>query len=122
VSKEDALVCEGFARLGYCEAGADCPNLHVFECPDYSNKGNCDVKPRCYLPHVKRAGQLRRLNGARNSADPSSNDHSEAERSAEPEPKDARVGFYEDVTGEVTASANDDGDTSFQEQDDFIRL
>lgn len=115
--KDDAIVCDGFARLGYCEAGAGCLNKHVFECPDFS-KGKCDAK-RCFLPHVQRAGQLRARSSA--SADPTSNDHSEAGRNVEPKTEDVQVGFYEDVKGD-SASPVAKGETSFQGQDDFIRL
>ncbi|KAE9961923.1 hypothetical protein BLS_001122 [Venturia inaequalis] len=63
----DAPVCSPFARLGYCEAGADCPNQHSIECPDYANIGRCDDK-KCRLPHIDRAGQLRRLAGVQNES------------------------------------------------------
>jgi len=54
-----ALVCRPFATLGYCEKGADCFDRHVLECPDYTNSGICKSE-RCRLPHVDRAGQLRK--------------------------------------------------------------
>ena len=53
-----APVCPAFAKLGFCEAGADCLNRHEHECPDYSANGQCN-DPRCRLPHIDRAGQLR---------------------------------------------------------------
>lgn len=54
-----APVCRAFASLGYCSKGASCPDRHVHECPDYANKGICHRK-KCRLPHVDRAGQLRK--------------------------------------------------------------
>lgn len=54
-----APVCKNFATLGYCSNGADCSNRHVHECPDYANTGTCPKK-RCGLPHVDRAGQIRK--------------------------------------------------------------
>lgn len=54
-----APVCKNFAVLGYCSEGADCSNRHVYECPDYANTGTCRKKS-CGLPHVDRAGQIRR--------------------------------------------------------------
>lgn len=54
-----APVCRGFATLGYCEKGADCLDRHVTECPDHANSGVCH-NPKCRLPHVDRAGQLRK--------------------------------------------------------------
>jgi hypothetical protein len=107
--KEGAKVCEAFARLGYCDAGGDCSNLHVFECPDYANKGECTDKA-CHLPHVERATQLRRLAGS--SADVSSNDNSDIDDDAdEPEAAPAFVG----AEGELPTSA-------FSQQAAFIRI
>jgi hypothetical protein len=54
-----APVCRDFAVLGYCEKGATCIERHVHECPDYANSGSCPRK-KCNLPHVDRAGQLRK--------------------------------------------------------------
>lgn len=54
-----APVCKNFATLGYCSDGADCSYRHVHECPDYANTGTCRKK-NCGLPHVDRAGQIRR--------------------------------------------------------------
>ncbi|OCK80533.1 CCCH zinc finger protein [Lepidopterella palustris CBS 459.81] len=56
-------VCRAFARLGYCEKGANCSDRHVFECPDYANKGFCRNEI-CHLPHVDRAGQIRKIAAA----------------------------------------------------------
>ncbi len=54
-----APVCKDFAVLGYCGKGKECPERHVHECPDYANTGVCR-KRRCHLPHVDRAGQMRK--------------------------------------------------------------
>ncbi|KAH8692171.1 CCCH zinc finger protein [Talaromyces proteolyticus] len=54
-----APVCRAFGVLGYCEKGAECPDRHVYECPDYANTGSCK-KSKCTLPHVDRAGQIRK--------------------------------------------------------------
>lgn len=58
-----APVCRAFATLGYCEKGASCAERHVHECPDYANSGVCHKK-RCKLPHVDRAGQIRKAEAA----------------------------------------------------------
>ncbi|KAL8740117.1 MAG: hypothetical protein Q9190_007143 [Brigantiaea leucoxantha] len=34
-------------------------NRHIHECPDYANSGLCRRK-KCTLPHVDRAGQIRK--------------------------------------------------------------
>ncbi len=54
-----APVCKDFAMLGYCSQGASCSERHVHECPDYANTGACR-KRKCHLPHVDRAGQIRK--------------------------------------------------------------
>lgn len=56
-----APVCRAFGLYGYCEKGADCPDRHAFECPDFSNTGVCRTK-RCKLPHRERASALRKAN------------------------------------------------------------
>jgi hypothetical protein len=70
-----APVCRAFATLGYCPKGAACPERHVHECPDYANKGLCRNK-HCRLPHVDRAGQLRKAaaakDGERNASETAS--------------------------------------------------
>ena len=38
----------------------------MHECPDYANKGLCRNR-RCRLPHVDRAGKLRKAAAAKNS-------------------------------------------------------
>ena len=53
-----ASICRNFAILGYCSNGADCPERHVVECPDYASTGKC-CRRKCHLPHVDRAGQIR---------------------------------------------------------------
>ncbi|KAI5306912.1 hypothetical protein KEM56_006473 [Ascosphaera pollenicola] len=71
-----APVCRDFAVLGYCGKGAACMERHVHECPDYANKGSCPRK-RCALPHVDRAGQIRKMTS--NRAESSENAEGEEE-------------------------------------------
>ncbi|KAI0161701.1 hypothetical protein GGR52DRAFT_560853 [Hypoxylon sp. FL1284] len=52
-------VCRSFGIYGYCEKGAQCPDRHVFECPDFSNTGVCRLKG-CKRPHIERASVLRK--------------------------------------------------------------
>ena len=49
----DAKVCKDFVKLGWCERGLDCTERHVWECPEFSEKGTCSTKG-CKLPHVIR--------------------------------------------------------------------
>jgi len=62
-----AAVCRSFGIYGYCDKGADCPDRHAFECPDFSNTGVCKSKG-CKLPHRERASALRKANSARDAA------------------------------------------------------
>ena len=54
-----APICRDFATLGYCRKGVGCSERHVRECPDYADSGACG-KRKCHLPHVDRAGQIRK--------------------------------------------------------------
>ena len=53
-----ASVCRDFSTLGYCVRGVSCSQRHVFECPDFSESGNCASK-NCQLLHIYSAGHLR---------------------------------------------------------------
>jgi hypothetical protein len=54
-----ATNCRAFGRLGYCEKGAECAELHSYECPDFANKGECFFGDKCQLRHVHRASRMR---------------------------------------------------------------
>ncbi|KAH6686535.1 CCCH zinc finger protein [Verticillium dahliae] len=54
-----ALVCRPFGLYGFCEAGQECTERHVSECPDFSNTGVCKTKG-CKLLHRERASVLRK--------------------------------------------------------------
>ncbi|CRG91657.1 Zinc finger CCCH domain-containing protein C337,12 [Talaromyces islandicus] len=77
-----APVCRAFGILGYCEKGEQCPDRHVYECPDYANTGSCK-KTKCTLPHVDRAGQIRKA--AINKADKSASDEGDEDVSSDEE-------------------------------------
>lgn len=49
----NAKVCKDFVTLGWCERGLHCKERHVWECPEFSEKGTCSNKA-CKLPHVIR--------------------------------------------------------------------
>jgi len=83
-----APVCRAFATLGYCEKGASCEERHVHECPDYANTGACHKK-RCQLPHVDRAGQIRKAAAAAAKAETSADNEDESDQSSEEEDYDA---------------------------------
>lgn len=58
-----AQICDAFGRLGYCEKGAECADLHAYECPDFANKGECIRGDKCPHRHVHRASRMRKPAG-----------------------------------------------------------
>jgi hypothetical protein len=58
-----AQICDAFGRLGYCEKGATCADLHAYECPDFANKGECIRGDKCQHRHVHRASRMRKPAG-----------------------------------------------------------
>jgi hypothetical protein len=50
---EDAKICKDFVGMGWCEKGDKCTERHVWECPDFEEKGVCH-KRGCKLGHVVR--------------------------------------------------------------------
>ncbi|KAJ5157793.1 uncharacterized protein N7482_008893 [Penicillium canariense] len=120
-----APVCRAFATLGYCEKGASCEERHVHECPDYANNGVCHKK-RCKLPHVDRAGQIRKAAAAAAAKAGALAEHEdESDQSSEEEDYDAidsddvDSDEFDDVPEELIAGM-DSGEMS--QQQDFIQL
>ncbi|KAJ1991094.1 hypothetical protein H4R33_001497 [Dimargaris cristalligena] len=52
----DAPVCRDFVEEGFCSRGKQCDKRHVYECPDFTERGECS-KPNCKLPHRAKAAQ-----------------------------------------------------------------
>ncbi|KAL4786635.1 hypothetical protein BJX76DRAFT_346142 [Aspergillus varians] len=115
-----APVCRAFANLGYCEKGEMCEERHVHECPDYANTGVCKKK-HCRLPHVDRAGQIRKNAAPKEDA---ADGEEEADASSEEEEYD-EIGS-DDVDSDYLS---DDGELiegaetgEISKQQDFISL
>lgn len=107
-------VCRDFGFYGYCQKGAECPNRHVFECPNFSNTGVCKIKG-CKLAHRERASVLRKSAGLSNDEemeDLSSDDDGESidEDDVDSDEVDEFIGHDEN------------GGLDFVEQKDFIEL
>ncbi|KAF2468138.1 uncharacterized protein BDR25DRAFT_305141 [Lindgomyces ingoldianus] len=98
-----APVCEAFARRGYCEKGGACAERHAFECPDFTNKGSCEVEG-CPFPHVMHAGRLRKAAGSHSTSEAGSPPTSSA-----PEKLDGNESA-EDGTEQCVVNANCDID------------
>lgn len=121
-----ALVCKDFAVFGYCGQGASCSERHVHECPDYANTGVCR-KRKCHLPHVDRAGQIRKhtansTDAANGSAE---DDDSDLVSNDEYEGIDTDD-FDSDGSSEEPVQITDDGVSSvshaLSQQRDFVRF
>ncbi|PGH26794.1 hypothetical protein AJ80_01560 [Polytolypa hystricis UAMH7299] len=128
-----APVCRDFAILGYCGKGATCDQRHVHECPDYANTGTCDNK-KCQLPHVDRAGQIRKI--AANKAETSDSDNINKEGAEEDDEEDdvsSEEEAYEEIDSDDVDSDDledepemmitDDMDTAeILQQQDFVHF
>ncbi|RLM00699.1 hypothetical protein CFD26_106490 [Aspergillus turcosus] len=105
----------------YCDKGAECEERHVHECPDYAATGVCNRK-RCRLPHVDRAGQIRK--NAASKADPV--DEEESDESSEEEEYDAIDSDdvdSDDLEDEPEyVEGADTGEHELLQQHDFIRF
>ncbi|RDK44337.1 hypothetical protein M752DRAFT_274699 [Aspergillus phoenicis ATCC 13157] len=117
-----APVCRDFAVLGYCEKGAECDQRHVHECPDYANEGVCNKK-RCRLPHVDRAGQIRKNAASKTDATAQAEESdasSEEEEYDEIDTDDVDSDDLDEDEPQLIAAESDTGEVS--QQQDYIRL
>ncbi|RAL09786.1 CCCH zinc finger protein [Aspergillus homomorphus CBS 101889] len=122
-----APVCRDFAILGYCEKGAECDQRHVHECPDYANTGLCNKKS-CRLPHVDRAGQIRKNAAATTNSEVAMGDDADEESDAssddeeydEIDSDDVDSDDLEDDEPELITAGADVGDLARQQ--DFVPL
>jgi hypothetical protein len=107
-----ALNCLAFGRLGYCEKGHTCGELHAYECPTFANTGTCRYGDKCRLGHVRRASRMRQ------ASRPSSVDKSSRSNSPEQE-----LDVAEDVE-EWVHPTSDSGvpPHQFTQQADFVPL
>lgn len=106
-------MCANFPVYGYCELGADCPKKHVFECPDFSNTGNC-ANEHCKLPHVYNAANMRRQAEPKEEDSDISIDSDEQMLDSEDVDSDEAEEFFKAEDG--------DGDRDFAEQKDFVAM
>lgn len=119
--KPGALVCSSFAKLGYCEKGADCPSRHVNECPEHANTGICKRKD-CRLPHVDRAAQLRKVAGTTtpdNPTDANMSDISSDDGSVRLSGEDVDSDYLDE---ELLLPNEHDTANEFEQQLDFVQL
>ncbi|KAI1495860.1 hypothetical protein F5X99DRAFT_402213 [Biscogniauxia marginata] len=106
------LVCRAFGIYGYCALGAQCPDRHVFECPDFSNTGDCKLKG-CKRTHVVRASVLRKASNRESHEE--MEDLSSDDGQAAVDSDDIDSDDVEEFIGQ-----DDTEDLDFAEQKDFI--
>jgi len=119
--KPAVLVCSSFAKIGYCERGADCRRRHVYECPEHANTGICHRKD-CRLPHVDRAAQLRKISSVattKNLTDGDLPDLSSDYDSSELDGEDVDSDYVDE---ELLLPLGYDMDNEFEQQLDFVQL
>ncbi|KLT42527.1 hypothetical protein CC85DRAFT_292032 [Cutaneotrichosporon oleaginosum] len=109
----DAPVCEQFAREGWCdrEAGT-CPELHVWECPEFHAKGTCSRQPRCGLTHVVHAEKLKKAVAATKTPDP--------EASGSFEDQADFIGLPGEVFSESDSDEEDTGEDEEGDEDEDV--
>ncbi|OMP87319.1 Zinc finger CCCH domain-containing protein, partial [Diplodia seriata] len=113
-----ASVCRAFGTLGYCEKGSDCAERHVFECPDYANHAVCR-NPKCRLPHVDRAGQIRKAAAAQTaSAELGSPDLSSDDEYDEIDSDD--VDSDDGIEEDIVMQGSGDNGQELSRQQDFV--
>ncbi|KAL1976528.1 hypothetical protein VTN31DRAFT_2810 [Thermomyces dupontii] len=120
-----APVCRAFGILGYCEKGAACLERHIYECPDYANTGVCK-KNKCTLPHVDRAGQIRKnaANRAETTATEEDEDVSSEDEDDAIDSDDVDSDELDEDDNEPTEIIVDGGspDVELSGQQDFVRF
>ncbi|PLB37165.1 CCCH zinc finger protein [Aspergillus candidus] len=115
-----APVCRDFANLGYCEKGEACEQRHDHECPDYSNTGTCNKK-RCRLPHIDRAGQIRK-NAAIKAEGAKDEDESDASSEEEEYDEIDSDDVDSDELDDEPELIEGNGSGELSQQQDYIRF
>jgi len=111
-----ASVCRPFATLGFCAKGPDCDKRHVFECPEYANRGFCANREngKCLLPHPDRASTLRKV--AERQTKLASGGESDVSSDEDRDVMDIDSDVVEELTG------SDEDSHELTQQEDFIAL
>ena len=118
-----ALVCKDFAVLGYCGKGASCSERHAHECPDYANNGTCRNR-KCRLPHVDRAGQIRKhsANSTEKTNSPGDDDDSDLSSAEEDYETDSDDVDSDGLEEDLTLLADNADPHAFSQQQDYVRF
>ncbi|TLD23091.1 hypothetical protein PspLS_07383 [Pyricularia sp. CBS 133598] len=111
-----SLVCRDFGIYGYCNKGANCEDRHVFECPDFSNTGQCKIKG-CKLTHRERASVLRKAVASKDEDDSEMEDVSSDEDDESVDSNDVDSDAVDEFLGE-----DENPDDDFNDFKEYIQL
>ena len=113
-----APVCRPFATLGFCSKGPECGNRHVFECPDYADRGKCN-NAKCPLPHLDRASVMRKA--AQRQAKIGSEDDSDLSSDEENREEDPELDEVDsDVAEDALMGGSDEDSHELTQNQDFV--
>jgi hypothetical protein len=114
-----ASVCRDFALLGYCEKGFECEQRHIFECPDFTDSGECHRRG-CKLPHIDTATTVRKRTEGEIARKRYHDDVDDEDSEAEDD--DSADEEEEDTESDVESEGVDDDGEKFEDQLDFMHL
>lgn len=94
----------------------------MYECPDYASTGTCHKK-KCTLPHVDRAGQIRKNAANRTESSPSTGDDDVSSDEEEYDEIDTDdVDSDEDDDEPVVITEGNPRDVELSGQQDFVHF
>uniref|UniRef100_A0A182RA97 C3H1-type domain-containing protein n=1 Tax=Anopheles funestus TaxID=62324 RepID=A0A182RA97_ANOFN len=118
---EKERICDAFLN-GFCSLADKCPNRHVFQCPEFEQKGKCD-RVRCPYPHGKKE-----VKSVKSDNPSTSNVLRKPERQEQPRPKQAPptmttpVRYYKDDGQSLMLQRDQTGEFSASERNQLKRM
>uniref|UniRef100_A0A182YPJ1 C3H1-type domain-containing protein n=1 Tax=Anopheles stephensi TaxID=30069 RepID=A0A182YPJ1_ANOST len=118
---EKERICDAFLN-GFCSLADKCPNRHVFQCPEFEQKGKCD-RARCPYPHGKKEVK------GKKSDNPSTSTASQKPEGEEQQPRPrptptvtSSVRYYQDEGQSMTRNVDQTGEFSASERNQLKRM
>lgn len=118
---EKERICDAFLN-GFCALADKCPNRHVFQCPEFEQKGKCD-RARCPYPHGKKEAKSKKPD---NSSSSSASQRLQADEQ-QPRPQKtptvtASVRYYQDEGQSIMTNDDQTGEFSASERNQLKRM
>uniref|UniRef100_A0A182MRV1 C3H1-type domain-containing protein n=1 Tax=Anopheles culicifacies TaxID=139723 RepID=A0A182MRV1_9DIPT len=120
---EKERICDAFLN-GFCSLADKCPNRHVFQCPEFEQKGKCD-RVRCPYPHGRKEAKGVKLNQPTTSTAPRKSDGEQQQ----PRPKQtpstvvqSSVRYYKDDGQLMLTDHDQTGEFSASERNQLKRM